>query len=756
MDKKKLRNIQRPQAKPEYFDMVERNGFIKYIAEARKVEQVIQLTFFRKNELKKKCPDAYCRLFIGEDDYITQDLTVSGTKWKSGQLATIIEFSWDKYIHTYNPKGIMPRYADVVFSDKESQLLLEERFPKRFNQSYPVWDYIRDWQVTVCEKRRDQINLNKLVRTNHMMDLVPELPGDFEIWAENQAMYNHRYLIYDASSTKRVKKAYCTHCMTLQDIDTKKMKLKNNERGLCPNCESSVHMKPFSYWHDHEMGSKYVAIIQKVNGMLLARYFSCSLHFYKGNLKGEGWKKKLNLREECRTFYTFIGEHVSRESFEYRQWKSLKGDRWCPDEDKIRCADAVVYTNNLPGEYTDTPFRYSGIKEFQENDGCQAIPLWKYMEKYPKHRAMEQLVKMGLTNITREMVEGAYGWRCDGDSLYGDYMNRFTSLKKAYKKLMCKYNGRFKELKVLQAMQQTGNEPDEELFLNFMRMFDDSENVIYRTAKYGIKLKEFMKYADYQIRFSSLMNKCCNGEDPKTYCQKFGETLSQMKNYVHKCVRKDKREKDSQVAKWWLPLDEIEISYIPKSVERLREKCKNVYKDWDDYINWCNMLGYNLKDRAYLLPSWLTEEHDRVYAEYTAHMDRIQKEKEAKLNKQVSEIMEQQKDIEPLQMRTDSFMIIVPKDAQAIKEEGRNLHHCVGGYVDKVAKGLTMILFVRRTSAPDKSFFTMEWKDGKVAQCRGYKNSDMPDDVKAFTVAFGKKMTAFEKKKGGSLNGKSA
>lgn len=51
-----------------------------------------------------------------------------------------------------------------------------------------------------------------------------------------------------------------------------------------------------------------------------------------------------------------------------------------------------------------------------------------------------------------------------------------------------------------------------------------------------------------------------------------------------------------------------------------------------------------------------------------------------------------------------------------------------------------MILFVRKEAAPDVPYFTLEYKDGKVVQCRGKNNCEMTKDVKAFVKAFEQKM----------------
>lgn len=58
-----------------------------------------------------------------------------------------------------------------------------------------------------------------------------------------------------------------------------------------------------------------------------------------------------------------------------------------------------------------------------------------------------------------------------------------------------------------------------------------------------------------------------------------------------------------------------------------------------------------------------------------------------------------------------------------------------------------MILFIRRTSEPDKPYFTLELSpDGKIVQCRGNHNCAYPEGVKAFLERWQKWMKEKKKK----------
>jgi hypothetical protein len=61
--------------------------------------------------------------------------------------------------------------------------------------------------------------------------------------------------------------------------------------------------------------------------------------------------------------------------------------------------------------------------------------------------------------------------------------------------------------------------------------------------------------------------------------------------------------------------------------------------------------------------------------------------------------------------------VVVPKETKDIIDEGANMHHCVGGYVNDVLKGYTFIVFVRRTDTPDKCYITAQVNtDGTLGQ----------------------------------------
>lgn len=78
------------------------------------------------------------------------------------------------------------------------------------------------------------------------------------------------------------------------------------------------------------------------------------------------------------------------------------------------------------------------------------------------------------------------------------------------------------------------------------------------------------------------------------------------------------------------------------------------------------------------------------------------------------------------------LVIKAPKSVDEIVYEGEKLKHCVGTYINDVAKGNTVILFIRNQNDPQKPYFTVEIKNNEVRQIRGFDDCDPSDNVRRF------------------------
>lgn len=138
--------------------------------------------------------------------------------------------------------------------------------------------------------------------------------------------------------------------------------------------------------------------------------------------------------------------------------------------------------------------------------------------------------------------------------------------------------------------------------------------------------------------------------------------------------------------------------------------------------------------------------------------DEIQKRLEEKTNAEINEkIIAFAKEMEYLSFQDDETGLLIRpcKDQVELIKEGKTLSHCVASYASSFAKRHTCIFFIRKIANPDKPYFTLEYKNGMVAQNRGLKNCNRTEAV----VSFEEKWLAFiknkeTKKNGNSSNGK--
>lgn len=64
-----------------------------------------------------------------------------------------------------------------------------------------------------------------------------------------------------------------------------------------------------------------------------------------------------------------------------------------------------------------------------------------------------------------------------------------------------------------------------------------------------------------------------------------------------------------------------------------------------------------------------------------------------------------------------NFTVVLPTCGQDLIDEGRNMHHCVGGYVNYIVEGTDYIVFIRRKDNPEQCYLTCEIDtEGRIHQ----------------------------------------
>jgi predicted RNA-binding Zn-ribbon protein involved in translation (DUF1610 family) len=172
------------------------------------------------------------------------------------------------------------------------------------------------------------------------------------------------------------------------------------------------------------------------------------------------------------------------------------------------------------------------------------------------------------------------------------------------------------------------------------------------------------------------------------------------------------------------------MKYIIRQFERVGaeykarySKQRNILSEYRDYLELCKNLKYDLKNDFILFPRDLIKSHDDAVKMTRTLKDKVTAKAIRGMYKPLKE---------KFGFKSGGYTIIAPKTVKDITDEGHSLHHCVGMYTNRIAKGECVILFLRRTDAPKIPFVTVQVKDGSVTQVRGQDNGQITPETEQF------------------------
>lgn len=184
------------------------------------------------------------------------------------------------------------------------------------------------------------------------------------------------------------------------------------------------------------------------------------------------------------------------------------------------------------------------------------------------------------------------------------------------------------------------------------------------------------------------------------------------------------------------------LKYILRQQQKTTryQSIRGVLIDWMDYLKDCNELGLSLEDTAVLKPHDLQQAHQNIIAQLKIKADE-------ELDKQMAKLKEERK---RYNFAAGGFIAKVAENSTELIVEGKVLHHCVGTYADKHAKGKCTIILIRRLEEPEVPFYTMELvgPEKRIIQVRGNHNCGMTQEVEAFVESYKKYLAELGKKKG--------
>ncbi len=157
-----------------------------------------------------------------------------------------------------------------------------------------------------------------------------------------------------------------------------------------------------------------------------------------------------------------------------------------------------------------------------------------------------------------------------------------------------------------------------------------------------------------------------------------------------------------------------------------KHKNENIGRDYVDYLIECGKLDFDMGDNRVLFPTDLEKAHTHTTSLLKIKKDEAIENGVKKAYKKYYKLCTYD---------NGELCVIMPKNCDEIILEGKRQSHCVGNYVERVAKGEDLILFVRHSAEKDTPFYTMEirpiMRKLDIVQCRGYHNEDKSSEIRA-------------------------
>ncbi len=709
MKKRKLSAIERENASEDMIEIVGRLEGMRYIVTARMIEdnRILLLTFYDILDLAKGKEGAAFRTFLSHEDYITQDLRVEKVKWLTASFCMMDGFSafestWSEEKNRFERKGVI-----FIRSNEELELITTffKEYSKPDDKSVP-WDAVYRFQEKVKAVRLATRHKKETDLIDAVMEPVKPEPEEFRSWAFDSAMSFSRYLIYQEIE-KGIAQCECTHCGKTGLVNRKDIRLRNNEKSVCPFCGSKVTIKAKGKLPYRITDERWVAYVDSTNEGFIWRYFHVyrEIHKYPEQTIGHN-RISQGIKEYARQFYSFPNGKPKCDPYEYAEFKQSGKTRWCHDEGKIACAECILYPENLPQAWEHTPMKYSALETLSKNMPTVSLRYERGIQSFLKFPELEWICKMGLNQLAKGIINDMYHGATGKIDLKGGTIYKILGLNKVNTKILQAIDGNYDELRLLQAAQTIGLQLKPAQLKEYYETFGYNTDLLKR-ANRKVSLHKLVKYIGKESERYPI------GENAG--CGKYA--------YMRYREREDPR------------------------VERKR----NMAGDWLEYLRWCKELKYDLDNMFIYMPTNFKKVHDRTAKEYQALQDKraaVERKRQETLarkrmeqtQKAMEEIFKKNQGMDAFSIKGNGLILVVPKNGDEIKAEGEALHHCVGGYVSRVASGETNIFFVRKAETPGKPYFTLEYRDNRVIQCRGLHNCDMPPDVKAFVKVFEKKM----------------
>lgn len=356
---------------------------------AQQLNGILKIAIFLPQDMRENIQTPRYELFLNVEgqEYITRELDKNGkeVRWLTSMVFNLDGVGWDTR-----------RDEKSVYITKDA-----ERHIKRLdiggNEKKGI-QRIQCWQQRIKDEKREKQERREQLPWDEDMKLVPKEPAGFREWMRKEAVTDV-YIIYNYGNRNR---GFCSSCRKEVDI----REPRHNKPTVCPACKKKAKFKADSRIKTLETNEHYAEMIQRVQGGVVVRGYS-QWHRYDVN---DYKRPRVITSENTRTLIMDTGE-VKR--YEYGMYKN-KYKRWIPN------------TWYIPGERSGWWSR--SIKLYRRNMGsvmktdvmkrstCMMweelpVDLTEYIAAEKRYPIIEQVVKLGMFRLAKELIKGNWGAR---------------------------------------------------------------------------------------------------------------------------------------------------------------------------------------------------------------------------------------------------------------------------------------------------------------------------------------------------------
>lgn len=471
------------------------------------------------------------------------------------------------------------------------------------------------------------------------------------------------------------KTGYCTHCGKESDFK----KLRYNEETICPKCRKKGTAKTFKRIQK-TISRKFVYLQNIKNGVMcrfIEREWNFSLESYQiQKVCHESLRAAV---EKGRRQYWYEQREYDFQWYENNITWSIK-TRNCP---LVRVAGHGGWGWSLRYEEIGDP------KVYKKN--YQSIIKKSLLQYFPD--AAEDLI---------QQVKEKRGYKCTITAFLDvyDQIHRHPGLEAIWKS----------ELKDLV--------PD---YIKDSKIrIKDKERELHKVL--GLR-KELFKKIREERKGQEYINVCQILQDLTSDTELIIKTANEITLYD---------------VKFYFEKHHMPIKKTVKYLEKINRDGTHRYT-YKDYLNMAKEIGSDMTDEFVLFPRNLKNAHDAMIdamKELEAEKEREKaKKKDASIQRVFMKIEKK------FSYEDDKFVLRPARTSTEILIEGQKQHHCVGyaGYTDKMIKGTSYILFLRKKETPDKPYYTVEiTPDYRIIQRHGKNNKEFEEvkEIDAFLDKF--------------------